>query len=70
MEFKEMKHFRLLMTGIPILLTVSTLCWAQGTWRAFTTADGLVGNVIYGMIEDEDRNLWIQTNEGCSRETS
>ena len=61
-----MKHFRLWMIGVSILLTVSTLCWAQGTWQAFTTADGLVGNSISGVMEDKDRNLWIQTNDGFS----
>ena len=66
MKFREMKHFCLWIIRVSILLTVSTLCWAQGTWRAFTTADGLVGNSILGIMEDKDRNLWIQTNDGLS----
>ena len=62
-----MKHYCLWIIRVSILLTVSTMCWAQGTWRAFTTADGLVGNSILGIMEDKDRNLWIQTNDGLSR---
>lgn len=34
--------------------------------RHFTTNDGLPSNVIYGILEDAYRRLWISTNQGLS----
>jgi signal transduction histidine kinase/ligand-binding sensor domain-containing protein/DNA-binding response OmpR family regulator len=39
----------------------------SGTFQAFTTADGLPGNNIFGILEDQDHYLWISTNAGISR---
>ena len=33
----------------------------------FTTADGLVGNIIYAVVIDKDGFVWIGTNNGLSR---
>jgi PAS domain S-box-containing protein len=35
--------------------------------RAWTTADGLVGNGVKDILEDESRNLWVSTDRGLSR---
>jgi ligand-binding sensor domain-containing protein len=39
----------------------------RGTFKTYTTANGLASNAIYGMLEDEDGNLWLSTNNGLSR---
>ncbi|MCP4728293.1 MAG: hypothetical protein GY863_24870, partial [bacterium] len=36
-------------------------------FRHYTTVDGLPDNVIYGILEDEEQNLWLSTNVGLSR---
>lgn len=35
--------------------------------RFFTTADGLPDNVTYEMLSDDNKNLWISTNQGLSK---
>jgi signal transduction histidine kinase/ligand-binding sensor domain-containing protein/DNA-binding response OmpR family regulator len=37
------------------------------SFRAFTTDDGLANNSVYGILEDEQGNLWMSTNLGISR---
>lgn len=36
-------------------------------WRNFTTDDGLAGNLVYAITQDEDGVFWFGTNHGVSR---
>ena len=36
-------------------------------FRGFTTADGLAGNIVQSILEDEEGHLWFGTDEGVSR---
>ncbi len=38
-----------------------------GPTRTWTTADGLVGDGVKDMLEDEQGNLWVSTERGLSR---
>ncbi|MBI3192978.1 MAG: hypothetical protein HYZ34_00765, partial [Ignavibacteriae bacterium] len=40
---------------------------ATETFVRFTETDGLPNNYIYGILEDENRSLWISTNRGLCR---
>jgi len=35
--------------------------------KTFTTSDGLAGNKVFGIVNDNYNNLWISTNNGLSR---
>lgn len=39
----------------------------EGTFTVFTQNDGLPNDVIYGILEDSEGNLWMSTNKGISR---
>lgn len=36
-------------------------------FKHFTVQDGLVDNVVYGIVPDDEGNLWCSTNRGLSR---
>jgi len=36
-------------------------------FNCFTEKDGLANNAIYGILNDENANLWISTNKGISK---
>lgn len=38
-----------------------------GKWQLYTESDGLISTSIYGILEDDDNNLWISTAAGISR---
>lgn len=37
------------------------------TFISFQEKDGLAGNIVYGILEDAQGNLWMSTNKGLSR---
>ena len=37
------------------------------TFTIFTEDDGLIGNSVYGILEDNNKNLWISTTKGISK---
>lgn len=39
----------------------------KGTFKAYTVNDGLVDNVVKGILEDNDGLLWISTQNGLSK---
>ena len=41
--------------------------YQDGVFTAYTQKDGLANNVVYGIVEDLDGNLWLSTNRGLSR---
>jgi signal transduction histidine kinase/ligand-binding sensor domain-containing protein/DNA-binding response OmpR family regulator len=41
----------------------------SGRFRIYTVENGLPNNVIYGILPDEDGNLWMSTNRGICKFT-
>ncbi|HAH52416.1 MAG TPA: hypothetical protein DCL80_14660, partial [Balneola sp.] len=37
------------------------------SFKAFTIGDGLPSDVVYGILEDTEHNLWLSTNSGISK---
>jgi len=37
------------------------------TFSNYTVSEGLPGNAVYGILEDDEGNLWISTNNGLSK---
>lgn len=37
------------------------------TFKRFTVEDGLSGNLVYGIIPDDEGNLWISSNKGLTK---
>ncbi|MFK7971606.1 MAG: two-component regulator propeller domain-containing protein [Bacteroidia bacterium] len=37
------------------------------TFKTYTIEDGLTDNVVYGILSDDDAQLWISTNRGLNR---
>ncbi len=40
----------------------------DGTWQAFTTADGLAGNAVYAIEVDPEGRVWVAAWHGVSRQ--
>lgn len=41
--------------------------WDGRAWHNLNTADGLAGNIVYSLAQDEEGALWFGTNQGVSR---
>ena len=41
----------------------------NGLFNVYTVVDGLANNVIYGILPDEDGNLWLSSNKGITKFT-
>ena len=39
----------------------------KGSWRTYTTYDGLAGNQVNHILQDREGNLWFATNKGASK---
>jgi hypothetical protein len=39
----------------------------QVTWEKFTAQDGLTGDIVFGMFQDREGNVWIMTTNGLDR---
>jgi len=39
----------------------------SGKTTNYTEANGLANNVVYGLLSDTDKNIWISTNKGLSQ---
>ena len=39
----------------------------SNSFSSYTTKDGLPNNIIQGMIEDANGNIWVSTNNGISK---
>lgn len=37
-----------------------------GTFINYNTSHGLISNTVYGILEDQDKQLWLSTNNGLS----
>jgi ligand-binding sensor domain-containing protein len=46
---------------------INRLDAGTGTFKSYTTKDGLPNNVLYGILEDDNGHLWISTNLGLSK---
>lgn len=41
--------------------------FSSGSFKTYTTVDGLPNDVVYGILQDEEENLWLSTNYGISK---
>ena len=46
---------------------LSRLDVESGTFRLYTTQEGLPNNTVYGALEDDRGMIWVSTNNGLSR---
>jgi ligand-binding sensor domain-containing protein len=45
----------------------ATLFDGSGSWKYYTTAEGLAGNIVYSIAQSPDGAMWFGTNRGVSR---
>lgn len=36
-------------------------------FKRYTTSDGIANNTIYGVLVDDNDNIWVSTNKGISQ---
>jgi ligand-binding sensor domain-containing protein len=62
-----MKHYFFIATVLLLLCN----CRESGTYQPsvvmFNTEDGLPGNEVYSIVEDDLGNLWVGTNNGIAK---
>jgi ligand-binding sensor domain-containing protein len=56
----------LITVAVTSLVAMVAAPRALAGWKTFTTADGLVNNSVYGIVEDDEETLWFATNAGVS----
>ncbi|MES2775050.1 MAG: two-component regulator propeller domain-containing protein [Bacteroidota bacterium] len=39
---------------------------STGKFKRYTTSEGLPNNVVYGVLRDDDKRLWMSTNKGLA----
>lgn len=42
---------------------------SDGSFKHYTTEDGLAGNSVFGILEDDEGHIWLSTNNGIARFT-
>ncbi|MEL7534906.1 MAG: two-component regulator propeller domain-containing protein, partial [Bacteroidota bacterium] len=40
---------------------------ADGSFKHYTTEDGLTGNSVFGILKDDEGHIWLSTNNGIAR---
>ena len=48
-------------------ITINDLRKWKGHFIAYTTEDGLSGDIVSGILEDHDQNLWISSENGITK---
>ncbi|MEA3345559.1 MAG: two-component regulator propeller domain-containing protein [Chloroflexota bacterium] len=62
-----MKKILPLLVLFSLILSSSAQAEGGNPWRTFTTADGLVANEVWAILQDGDGALWVGTTAGASR---
>ena len=56
-----------ILTFLFLLSIALTVHAGINQWETYTTDDGLAGNIVNAIAEDDDGNLWFGTNKGLSK---
>jgi hypothetical protein len=66
--FTIINHFLRNNVVIILMLILSQIAISQHlSWQNYTTENGLPGNEVYNVIQDEQGFLWFSTNQGICR---